>query len=894
MNNALTRLWRIPLRYAFWLAMPLQIIMIWVAHRGWVQYDRAMIFAAPTANRDERLANFNLERWRYFTKKELQRSFHRTTAPVLAADDLETIHLHIDGRHLGSLNSNLPESGKTKFYPAILTVDGRAEHIKTRYMGDNHWHWLYPQKSWKVKTKSGNPIQNRRIFNLKNPPTIGIFEDEIANELAAQIGLISPKVSPLKMFINGAYAGVYLWWDIADESMLRRYRRMPGSIYSGDGAPIGKDGISSLFSDEKFWKKDSARNAERAADRSDIQMLIHAINDPDPASFRAFADDHLSLPQYGRFTALDRLFGGQHHDYAHNHKLYFDPYKGKFEPIEWDFAFWQSGGRAAGLDQALNPLLLRVRQHPEYELQILRELFDLTKKVSPDSIKQRVLKTRDRIRNAFEADGFRDARLSSESNKLRLPREHCAYYSDDKWLSYIDRHIESFKWRYNWLGRRLAESQLTLHVSPQLGNVTVLRLQSSGLVGQNLDEVAATTSAASVELIEDRNRNGKFDPSDRVLRKANAVDGTATFQLNEQLLPGLKKAPRKLDFVKMYGREQLLPTALDYGYLLRTNSGEITKVTATEWVAAESCWSYHPWELPPAAAPRTIELGPGEILLGSDLNFGPETTVVVHPGTIVKMAGNVSIEFRGKVLAEGRADAPIRFEAQDPNRPWGVIALHGQGTRGSRFDHCQWRDGSTAELRAVARTGMVSIIDTNDLRMANCYIGRNFVGDDALHWGYLTNAQICDSEFEGARSDAFDIDISKDIKILRCHFKNSGNDSIDLMTSTVQISDCVFDDAGDKGVSVGEGSELQLLDSRLNRCFIGIEIKDGSSATVDNATKLDGCTTGVNLYRKNPRYSEGGTLVADQLSIVGSTQAVTKDKKSTVKIDQLVTTASQE
>ena len=40
------------------------------------------------------------------------------------------------------------------------------------------------------------------------------------------------------------------------------------------------------------------------------------------------------------FVALDRALGGRHHDYCHNQKLYFDPYKGRWEPIEWDFGIW--------------------------------------------------------------------------------------------------------------------------------------------------------------------------------------------------------------------------------------------------------------------------------------------------------------------------------------------------------------------------------------------------------------------------------------------------------------------------------------------------------------------------------------------------------------------------
>ena len=168
MNNSLARLWRIPLRYAVWLALPLQLIMVWVAHSGLAQYRRNEEFVARTTGAKE-TPEFNLERWRYFTQKELARSWHRTTAGNLEGDRLESVYMEIKGGHLGELNRDLPTSGCANTYPATLRVDGKTKRVKVRYMGDNQWHWLFPQKSWRVKTKAGEPIRDRAAFNLMNP-----------------------------------------------------------------------------------------------------------------------------------------------------------------------------------------------------------------------------------------------------------------------------------------------------------------------------------------------------------------------------------------------------------------------------------------------------------------------------------------------------------------------------------------------------------------------------------------------------------------------------------------------------------------------------------------------------------------------------------------------------
>ena len=894
------------MRHALWLALPLQILMVWVAHQGWVHYRRNLEFA----NDPQGSPSFDIDQWRYFTKLEFERSVYRAIAPDVVPDDLETINLTIDRRHIGSLNSSLPESGKTKYYPAVLAVDGQSQRVKTRYMGDNHWHWLYPQKSWKVRTRAGDPLRDRRSFNLKNPPTVLALEDIIANELAAEIGLISPAVYPVKMFVNGAYSGLHLWWDIVDESLLRRFRRMPGSLYSGDGAPRGKDGVGRLFFDERYWVKDGARNAQQAEDRSDITALIAAIQEFDATAFRDFADQHLDLDQFARFTALDRLFGGQHHDYNHNHKIYFDPYKGRFEPIEWDFAYWRLATRAPGLDQALNPLLSRIREQPEYELRIQQALHELRRQVSPQRVHDRIDRAVARVRSALAADGFRDARDNHGSGKLRLSRLHCAFFSDREYGRRLERMKSGYSERYDWLGERLADSVLQSRLSLPEAGVAGFALQSSGLVGQRLLELAATTDAASVELVRDRNRNGVIDPGERPFATAETEDGVARFELDELLLPGLRKVASASRWPSLYGTFDLVPASLRYGYLLRPSNGRITAVsvrainavTAAEVVAEpvaempapEATFSQHPWDLPFAPVVETIELGPGELVIDRSMTLAAQKTVVIRPGTTLRLGPGVNIEILGKVIAEGTAEAPIRFEPAIEGRAWGVFALHGMGTRGSRLTHCHWRDGSTATLRMVLRTGMVSIIDTADIVMRQCVIGRNFVGDDGLHWGYVAGGEIRDCEFRDAFSDAFDIDISNDIRIVGCHFEGSGNDAVDLMTSKAEIADCHFVDAGDKGVSVGEDSRLELLRSQFDGCVIGIEIKDRSIAQVDARTRIRDCGVGINLYRKNPRYSLGGTLRAEQLWITGTTKPLTKDKRSTVEVDVLHTTPSRD
>lgn len=896
------RIWRIPAVHALWLALPLQIVMVWVAHSGWSQYQRNLAYRYDAAKSPP----FDLDQWRYFTRHELQRSIYRALAPEVGRDALETLALTVDRRHIGELNRDLPESGRSKYYAGELEVDGEARRVKVRYMGDNHWHWLYPQKSWRIKTPRNNPIRDRRAFNLKNPPTVSGAEDPIANAIAAELGLITPDIHPIKLFVNGAYAGLYMWWDIADESLLRRFRRMPGSIYTGDGAPRDADGVSKLYRDETYWEKSGARNAEQAENRTDIQALIFAVNNLDARSFRRFAEQHIDLDQYAKFIALDRLFGGQHHDYDHNHKIYFDPYKGRFEPIEWDFAFWRLWQRPKSFDQALFPLLVRIREHPDFEARIQRELLELVTRFQPAAIHARLDRHVEDIRRALRSDGFRDWRDHTSNLRLRTAQTHCRFFTDAEFDREIERMRAGYEQRHAWLLEQLADSRLRFTTQRIDGTVQLL-LESSGLVAQRWTglDVPAT---GTVDLVRDDDRDGTLDAEDTVVASAEARDGLARFELDVPLYPGLAKTPERRSAVALFGTFELAPAALHYRYFIRGGVGDgDPTITAQNFVTdapitaaplerkspAPDTVSFHPWDVGPSPEPRTVRVGPGVVEIEARALTEAETTVIFEPGTTVKLGEGVSLNFHGKVIAEGTPEQPIRFEPLTPGKPWGVFALHGHGTAGSRLRHCSWDGGSTDTINMVLRTGMVSIIDSTDIEMSNCFVGVNHVGDDALHWGYITGGEIRDCVLRGARSDAFDLDICEQVTIVGCKFYESGNDALDLMTSKIRIERCEFFDCGDKGVSVGEGTFLDLFDSQFHRCLIGMEIKDRSVATVDAASTWRDCVTGINLYRKNPRYGLGGTLRGTQVHVYGGQTALQADKRSTIEIDELVREESE-
>ena len=201
----------------------------------------------------------------------------------------------------------------------------------------------------------------------------------------------------------------------------------------------------------------------------------------------------------------------------------------------------------------------------------------------------------------------------------------------------------------------------------------------------------------------------------------------------------------------------------------------------------------------------------------------------------------------------------------------GAIAILGPDASGSVMQHTHLQGGSGGEVDGVRFTGMLSIHNASQIQLFGLRLSDNQIYDDMFHCVYCNDVQILNSVFEGAKSDAIDIDISKKMHLKNLFIQGAGNDSIDLMTSEAAIVDTTLVGAGDKGLSVGEASLAFLVNSRLLNNTVGVESKDGSVVYAFNADFLHN-NVHLSAYSKNWRYGAGGNIDIRKSLISGGTQ----------------------
>jgi len=108
-------------------------------------------------------------------------------------------------------------------------------------------------------------------------------------------------------------------------------------------------------------------------------------------------------------------------------------------------------------------------------------------------------------------------------------------------------------------------------------------------------------------------------------------------------------------------------------------------------------------------------------------------------------------------------------------------------------------------------------------------------------------------EISKVRSDALDLDFSDGfINKLICY--DVGNDCFDVSESHVQVSLLKAENIGDKAVSGGENSHLDISQILIKNTEIGLVSKDGSKIIVDEV-KLENVRLAIAAFIKKPEYN---------------------------------------
>ena len=151
-----------------------------------------------------------------------------------------------------------------------------------------------------------------------------------------------------------------------------------------------------------------------------------------------------------------------------------------------------------------------------------------------------------------------------------------------------------------------------------------------------------------------------------------------------------------------------------------------------------------------------------------------------------------------------------------------------------------------------------SIINNLEIQMENggCEDSINIVN---------TKGSITYLKIHNAMADALDIDFSN-ILIEEIDITVAGNDCVDVSSGTYDLPMISVEDCGDKGISIGEKSNLEFSKAVIKNSYIGISIKDASKVS-GNYLQGENLTTCIEVINKKQEFfGASGEIIKSKCS----------------------------
>ncbi len=250
---------------------------------------------------------------------------------------------------------------------------------------------------------------------------------------------------------------------------------------------------------------------------------------------------------------------------------------------------------------------------------------------------------------------------------------------------------------------------------------------------------------------------------------------------------------------------------------------------------------------------KIISFDKQKIIISSPLIIPSGFEFKVKAGTIIDIVNGGKIISYAPLNFIGTKQDPIKIFSSD-EKGQGVLVL--SGGMQSELKHVFFNHLTNPKHGYWGITGAVTFYES-PVNLKNVSIKNNRC-EDALNIVRTTftmkNCTISDTQ-----SDAFDGDFVTGI-ISTSTFDNLGNDAIDVSGSDLKISNVQISNAGDKGLSAGEDSQITVSNVNISSSEIGVAGKDLSNVTIKDLKIID-TKLGFTAFQKKPEFGPSNITV---------------------------------
>jgi len=694
---------------------------------------------------------------------------------------------------------------------AIYPKKDGEEKIKVsmRLKGDWTDHLQGEQWSFRVETQTDKSWNRLKTFSLQVPSTRSYLHEWLLHEMFKYEDILTTRYEFINMKLNNKDLGLYVYEEHFLKQLPEYNKRKEGPIIR--------------FEESGYWEAhlrqtevDANLDGELLVGSPEIKPFEEkkTINTPVLAEQFVIAQNLLYEYQYGlkpakeifdidmlaKYYVIADITGGYHGIAWHNQRYYYNPVTGRLEPIGFD-GFGEGGLSYVPKKPFIGIDLSAVSASKELHMKLFRDTGFLEK----------YMFYLEKMANEAYLDKF----IQRVGKKL-----------NDRLLC-IKKTKPEYEFQINYIYQRAKNIQNALYPnSASLQTKTV----SSGLIAVcNRHQVPIKVIGSLAK------PGGVMTPLD----SAQIIYTTKFASLPDYTHRVNVPVSAKYLVYKVIGLDKLHYAAIST-WPIPTAFSPVQELKGN--LTADHTAYLYDKDLKKVVFRK-------KVTIDEPIVIPKGHTVTIEAGTDIDIIEKAFVLSYSAVHLLGTEEQPIFVNSSDKSaRSFTVI----DAAELSKVNHTTFSNMGAFSYKGWNLPGAINFYES-DVNIYHTTFTKNTC-EDALN--------IVRSDFDFRHNtishtfaDGFDADFCYGT-VASCYFYKTGNDGIDFSTSVVTIKDCKIEQAGDKGVSIGEQGTATIINTTVDGAVIGIASKDLSKTTVKDVT-LKNCKTGFSAYQKKPEYGHG-------------------------------------
>jgi hypothetical protein len=754
---------------------------------------------------------------------------------------LQKIVLTVDGKAYQKLKTKRDEaikqsilfSSNEDYVKAKINFDNKEAKAEIRLKGDWTDHLKGDKWSFRVKLPSDNAILGMRKFSLHRPETRNYAAEWLFHQLLRENDVLNLQYHfvEVELEIEKENAterknlGLYALEESFDKHLLERSERRESVILKLDENPMWEERalfMSKYFSPEQVKNFTNVKNENlKVVPFNEKKVLedplLFSQFQTGRALFKSFmlgerpVHEVFDIKLLAKYNAISNLMGASHGLNPHNYRVYYNPISSLLEPIGFD---GDSGKPIYTLDKYHNA---------SRDLVYLEEYAKALTEISDDDYFGKYVKRYPGLKEVVEV----------------IQREYKNY-------TFPEKVLQTNK---NIIKKILSPNK---SINAYFENVTKGMLE---LTVENYGKLPT-------EIYGIKQSGGRYfaTPEERII----CPIGKTTFSLKlvkgyEQIFTNVKKKkvgfdpkkdiPKALVVYSTLGNpdrkeSQIQTWAQKYDVnLALPNYKDAGTISEFDWLQIDE-------------ENKTITIPKGKHTITDRLIVPPGYQLIVEAGTSINLKENsASIISYSPFKFIGTEAKPIKFYCETYSGE-GIILMNAQDT--SYLEYCHFDNLGSPKRYAWQMTGSVSFYQSPVSIKHSSF--KNNRCEDALNV-IRAYAELDDLVFENIYSDAFDGDFMHGT-IKNCMFGKIGNDAIDVSGSKISIDNTNVYNAGDKGLSAGENTQMTATNVLIKDCEIAIASKDKSVLEL-NESILTNNKLNFTAFQKKPEYGSASIITSN-------------------------------